>query len=160
MTIAEVIRDAPVGQLCRLYLGLKIAPYVDEQEGFGLSQPPAPQEVKPETDATRDLERDEGSDQDSSLKATSEKDIERNAADEPSTPPHTQAKADPNAIEWSSPTDRDNPQNWSTLRKTFVFGQICLLTFASECDASQRALQELTMNLNNSLQCLSYHHSC
>jgi hypothetical protein len=130
--IRDILRDAPAGQLGRLYLGLKISPYVDEQEGFAVTQQPTAEEEVPERDSTNDNEND-ASDKDSSEKATSDKDVERNAADKPS---HPQPKPEPSAVEWSGPTDADNPQNWSTVKKTFVFAQICLLTFASQCDPS------------------------
>lgn len=34
-------------------------------------------------------------------------------------------------VDWDGPEDPENPQNWSTAKKSFVFFQICLLTFAS-----------------------------
>jgi DHA1 family multidrug resistance protein-like MFS transporter len=126
--IRAILRDAPAGQLARLYLGLQIAPYADEQEGYVLGQQHNDEDERSEPGATNDLEKDDASEKDSSDKETSDKDIERNAAKEPS---NAQPKSDPNAVEWSGPTDLDNPQNWSTLKKSFVFGQICLLTFAS-----------------------------
>ncbi|KAL4745362.1 hypothetical protein BDW72DRAFT_198711 [Aspergillus terricola var. indicus] len=33
-------------------------------------------------------------------------------------------------VDWEGPEDPENPQNWSTLRKSFVLFQICLLTLA------------------------------
>jgi len=32
-------------------------------------------------------------------------------------------------VEWDGPTDPDNPQNWSSAKKTWVMFQTCLLTF-------------------------------
>jgi DHA1 family multidrug resistance protein-like MFS transporter len=126
--IRAILRDAPAGQLGRLYLGLKIAPYVDEQEGYVIGQQHDAEKEGPEADAAQDIEKDDASEKDSSERAASDKDIERNAADEPA---NAQPKGNAGAVDWSGPTDLDNPQNWSTLKKTFVFGQICLLTFAS-----------------------------
>jgi DHA1 family multidrug resistance protein-like MFS transporter len=116
--IRAIIRDAPAGQLARLYLGLKISPYVDEQEAFQVHQPHVSEEQTSEPDVAHDLEKGDESD----------KDIENNAADEAAP---TQPKADSTNVGWSSPTDIDNPQNWSTSKKCLVFAQICLLTFAS-----------------------------
>jgi hypothetical protein len=126
--IRAILRDAPAGQLGRLYLGLKIAPYADEQEGYVVGQQHDAEEDKPELDAAQDIEKDDESEKDSSERGTPDKDIEHNAGDESSK---AQPKSDPNAVDWTGPSDLDNPQNWSTLKKTFVFGQICLLTFAS-----------------------------
>ena len=33
-------------------------------------------------------------------------------------------------VEWYGADDPDNPQNWSTAKKSFVMFEICLLTFA------------------------------
>jgi DHA1 family multidrug resistance protein-like MFS transporter len=122
--IRDIIRDAPAGQLARLYLGFKISPYTDEKEGFQVSQQRSSEEESPETDPT-DLEKEDGSEKEDA----SEKDVENLAADAPA---RAQPKSDPNAVEFTGPSDLDNPQNWSTLKKTFVFSQICLLTFASQ----------------------------
>jgi DHA1 family multidrug resistance protein-like MFS transporter len=131
--IRAILRDAPAGQLARLYLGLKILPYADEQEGYVFSAPPNAEDELG-SNASHDSVQDDASELDAEYKETSDgasdRDVEVHAADEAS---HTQAKGDPNAVEWSGPNDLDNPQNWSTLKKTFVFAQICLLTFASKC---------------------------
>ncbi|KAF2100885.1 putative MFS transporter [Rhizodiscina lignyota] len=100
------MRDAPAGQLARLYLGLKIAPYVDELESFALSLPQSQEDVAVEGAANEDVP-------------------EPQADRDPKAP-----KPDPNTVGWAGETDRDNPQNWSTVKKTLVFSQICLLTFA------------------------------
>ncbi|KAL4941250.1 hypothetical protein BDV06DRAFT_223272 [Aspergillus oleicola] len=36
----------------------------------------------------------------------------------------------PTLVDWGGPEDPENPQNWSTGRKTFVLFQICILTVA------------------------------
>jgi DHA1 family multidrug resistance protein-like MFS transporter len=129
--IRAVLRDAPAGQLARLYLGLKILPYADEQEGYALSAPPKVEDEL-SSNASHDSIKDDESEQDAQNKETddraSDREVEVHAADET----HAHAKGDPNAVEWSGPNDLDNPQNWSTLKKSFVFAQICLLTFASK----------------------------
>lgn len=150
MGIAEILRDAPAGQLARLYLGWKIARYADEKEGYDHSQPPAPEEPLqnaveedlPGTNGERDIEQDDASDkEDNDDKEKIDKDLERDGAYEPAEPvPVPQGeksqpapKHDPSEVKWAGPTDRDNPQNWSTGKKVFVFAQICLLTFSSQC---------------------------
>jgi hypothetical protein len=127
MTIAEIIRDSPAGQLARLYLGWKIAPYMDEREDFTAPTLPDAKETIPATTAAHDVEKDDASEKGSSDNPEKE-DIERDAAD---AAPQAAPSHDPNAVEFYGPGDRDNPLNWSTLKKCFVFGQICLLTFAS-----------------------------
>jgi hypothetical protein len=127
--IRAILRDSPAGQLCRLYLGLKISPYADEKEGFVVAPEPVAVDEVPDRDMPHDSEKDDASEKDSPEKNTSEKDVEQNA---PQNLTQSEPKHDPNAVEWSGPTDPDNPQNWSTAKKTFVFGQICLLTFTSK----------------------------
>lgn len=138
MTIAEVIRDSPAGQIGRLYLGLKIAPYEDERESYDLSRPPTQQtpaaappaaaaENGGEMTEPSDVEKDDPSEKDSEGRETPEADVENAATAEPAP---AKPKFDPNDVHWIGDHDRDNPQNWSTVRKTFVFAQICLLTFA------------------------------
>jgi DHA1 family multidrug resistance protein-like MFS transporter len=131
--IRAILRDAPAGQLARLFLGLKISPYADEQEGYVFSAPPHAKDDL-SSNSSHDSDKDDASEQDAENKETgdesSDRDVEVHAANEAS---HAQAMGDPNAVEWSGPNDPDNPQNWSTLKKTFVFAQICLLTFASKC---------------------------
>jgi DHA1 family multidrug resistance protein-like MFS transporter len=150
MSIKEILRDAPAGQLARAYLGWEISPYEDEQETYQLPQPEK-QEPVPQAEAQRDLDNDDGSDEGSSDDKDKDKDIESNA---PGTEPrgsqsHVDQSGDrdierittekdhsgeqPNFQEVGfSPMDRDNPQNWPAGKKAFVFFQICLLTFSSQ----------------------------
>ena len=44
--------------------------------------------------------------------------------------PDAQSTPDKNIVDWYGPSDPENPQNWSTSKKCFTFGQICILTFA------------------------------
>jgi DHA1 family multidrug resistance protein-like MFS transporter len=110
-----------------LFLGIKFAPYTDELDSFELSrsisQPEAPAAATPvtehesyENESMRDLEKD-----------ASDRDGEGQ-----STPPTKAAQQKPaaNVVGWTGPEDADNPQNWSSTKKSFVFIQICLLTFS------------------------------
>jgi len=142
MTLAEIIRDAPAGQLARAYLGWQIAPYEDEKEGYTLPRP-GEQSAVPQDDGSRKAGPEDASEDSSDEKEKNidnsaadggvtaqephaERDIERIATEkEPQHPPHP----DLNEVGFS-PADRDNPQNWSTRKKVFVFAQICLLTFS------------------------------
>lgn len=45
-------------------------------------------------------------------------------------------------VDWYSPTDPDNPRNWSTGKKCVVFAQICLYTFSALCGSSITAPAE------------------
>jgi DHA1 family multidrug resistance protein-like MFS transporter len=112
---------------------MKIAPYVDEQEGFTLPQPAtkpsaAPSIAPSSRDESQD-EADKGSEKDIE-KEQSDRDVENVPVEQETQV--AQQLADPNIVGWAGPTDEDNPQNWSTAKKSFVFGQICLLTFSSE----------------------------
>jgi hypothetical protein len=131
--IRAIIRDSPAGQIGRLYLGLKIAPYADELEGFDFSTERIAEEERRESDASHDPEKDDASRDGTSDEQISDRDVELHAADEAS---RAQPKSDRTAVEFTGPNDLDNPQNWSTAKKTFVFVQICLLTFASQCGSS------------------------
>ena len=141
MTLAEIIRDAPAGQLARTYLGWQIAPYEDEKEGYKLPRPEE-QATASRAEGKREVDPEKASEDssDEEKKGNSvngkpagpepqgDRDIERIATErEPQHPP----QPDFNEVGFS-PTDLDNPHNWSTGKKVFVFSQICLLTFSSE----------------------------
>jgi len=147
--MAAIFRESSAGQICRLFLGLKITPYVDEREGFVLPQQLVAGEAaaaqnnnsEPEPETNVDIEKD-GSEGDSE-KGSLNEDIEKDTAREPQQP---SAKPDPNIVDWFGPGDEENPQNWSTTKKIFVFGQICLLTFSSQFNSLLRAVAVLTFS--------------
>jgi DHA1 family multidrug resistance protein-like MFS transporter len=154
--MAAIFRDSSAGQICRLFLGMQIAPYEDEKEGFALPQKPA----KPSTAPSRDESRDDLADGSEIEKERSlDKDIENAAAGEGEAPPMAvqQHTGDANVVDWTGPTDEDNPQNWSTSKKFFVFGQICLLTFSGEVSFAPANMTQLTVC--TSLQCFSHHYA-
>ncbi|KAF1964756.1 cycloheximide resistance protein [Bimuria novae-zelandiae CBS 107.79] len=147
MTIKEILRDAPAGQLARTYLGWKITPYEDEKEGYQLSQRQA---AVPKDDARGVAEHDDSSDEGSEDK-DKDRDLESNAVTSEVEGRHARtvqpqerdiervatekddhaAQPQPEFNEVGfSPMDRDNPQNWGAGKKAFVFFQICLLTFS------------------------------
>ncbi|KAM5456325.1 hypothetical protein MaudCBS49596_001347 [Microsporum audouinii] len=103
--MAAIFREAPVGQVCRLIFGPQAAPYPDETKGF----------VWPQGTAT--VLQDQG---------RPSSDPEKAATESQSS---LQSDSDSGLVDWSGSDDPDNPQNWSTSKKTFTFFQICLLTF-------------------------------
>ena len=141
MTIREILRDAPAGQLARIYLGWKIAPYEDEKEGYQLpydvSASPYPDDHSAEI--LDEMEKD--------------KDLESNAVNSEAAGPAGQyiehiptTNEKPDTLQTNyhevkfSPMDRDNPQNWGAGKKAFSFFQIILLTFTSQHTHAQSFL--------------------
>lgn len=131
--MAAIFRDAPAGQILRLFFGKKIAPYTDEKEGFELSRTISkPQAPPSDNNSSEALEGEKAAESDNEgghelEKEKSHKDVE----DDAHHPGAAHANANSSVVEWIGPEDEDNPQNWSTLKKSFVFAQICLLTFSS-----------------------------
>ena len=111
--MAALFREAPVGQVCRLLFGPRVFAYADEQTP--LSTPHRPSTV---------LEKDHNS-------AAHDSEASRSSE---SVTPKAQAPGvydfKDDIVDWYSSDDPDNPQNWTTRKKTFTFFQICLLTFA------------------------------
>lgn len=58
-----------------------------------------------------------------------EKVVQSSSSPAPETAPESvEAEDDPYLVDWWSPKDPDNPQNWGLPKKLFVTGLICLLT--------------------------------
>jgi MFS transporter, DHA1 family, multidrug resistance protein len=123
----SIIRDAPLGQICRLILGPKSFPYPDEKEGFQFqvhdvekakSEPTSEQTF--EAQETGSVKKNEGID----AAGSSTTDVEKGASPAPSSEDGYQT------VGWYDDNDPENPLNWSTAKKTFTYFQICLLTFA------------------------------
>lgn len=151
MTLKEILRDAPAGQLARAYLGWKITPYEDEKENYHVPQPEKQERIS-QDEAQQNMDSTDASDGGSSNDKDKEKDLESNAPNTEITGPQSHVgQHDDRDIErvatekdhhggqqpdfqevGFSPMDRDNPQNWSAGKKAFVFFQICLLTFSSK----------------------------
>lgn len=138
MAIMETIRDAPAGQLARAYLGWTIAPYEDEKDSFQLphsnkhpvnSQTLGQQRADSNVASIEHDKETGGSSQESIRHPPPvERDIERVPTEK-----DEQGSQKPAFNEVAfTPTDRDNPLNWGTGKKVFVFSQICLLTFSSK----------------------------
>ena len=160
INMAAIFRESSAGQICRLFLGLKITPYIDEQDGFLLPQQAVGENAvatnNPESQSNRDPEK-EGSEIGSDR--SSDKDIEKEASTEPQQPSEKpEQKSDTYVVDWYGPDDKENPQNWSTAKKAFTFGQICLLTFSSKSLFYPSTCNSLTM-FENSLQRLSHYYS-
>jgi DHA1 family multidrug resistance protein-like MFS transporter len=98
-------RDTPFGQVWRSTIGPKLFPYPDEKEGFELCGTKPLENVSPES---------------------AEKDVEKSESDSSNPPSQDEI------VGWYGENDPENPQAWSTAKKTFTFFQICLLTFAGE----------------------------
>jgi DHA1 family multidrug resistance protein-like MFS transporter len=112
-TMAAIFREAPFGQISRLLLGPRIFKYADERIRVASNSPKASALEKQESGSEHDLERHFSNER---------------AVPVPQTSSSTDSKND--LVDWSGPEDPDNPQNWSTAKKTFTFFQICLLTFS------------------------------
>jgi hypothetical protein len=154
--MAAIFRDSPAGQILRIFLGRKIAPYTDEKEGFELSRSISkPQVPTPERDTDNDIEKDDELDNSEEKENVSDNDIENSNSDQAAV---EQIAAGVSVVEWIGPEDEDNPQNWSSGKKIFVFIQICLLTFSSKCITLSRSLRCTYLSVN-SLQRLSYHYT-
>jgi MFS transporter, DHA1 family, multidrug resistance protein len=112
--MAAIFRDAPAGQISRLILGPRAFSYADENKAFVLPYAKA-------TKVENELHTDDPE------KAT--------AGERAASRSQTSSQSDSNdeLVEWYGADDPDNPQNWSTLKKTFTFFQICLLTFSGQC---------------------------
>ena len=129
--MSALLREAPAGQLSRLLFSSRIYAYDDEKPGFTL--PSA--SLSPEQQSSASSASTENNEKDPSV-AEAAASAENNEKDPSVTEAATSStqlpvKAD-NTVDWYGPQDLDNPQNWSTAKKTFVFFQICLLTFASK----------------------------
>ena len=123
----STIRDAPLGQICRLILGPKSFPYPDEKEGFQLKAPEAnsghASEQTPGTQENGSLKKNGGMDKAGSPNA----DVEKGASPAPSSEDGYRT------VGWYDDNDPENPLNWSTGKKIFTYFQICLLTFSGMC---------------------------
>lgn len=119
--MAAIIRDAPFGQALRLISkgSLRYDDEVNRLDAKILA-------IGDKTSASSsDIEKDD------TEKVDSEKAIGNTRSSS-----ETRVAADvtrENIVTWDGPDDPDNPQNWSAAKKTFVFFQICLLTFTSMC---------------------------
>lgn len=110
---------------------MKIAPYEDEKEGFALPYPRAKASTALTTNAPSRAESPTRTPENGSDKDYEKEDTEQDAENVAAAAPAVEAE-DPNIVTWSGPNDQDNPQNWSSFKKLFTFGQICLLTFTSK----------------------------
>ncbi|KAF2672095.1 cycloheximide resistance protein [Microthyrium microscopicum] len=118
--MATLFRDSSAGQICRLFLGMKITPYEDEKDGFQLSRSISkPEKPLADRDVDHDVEKSEESDKDLEKEAPADS---GHASKLPAT--------DASVVEFTGSDDEDNPQNWSGAKKSFVFSLICLLTFS------------------------------
>jgi DHA1 family multidrug resistance protein-like MFS transporter len=114
--MATIFRDAPAGQISRLLLGSRAFSYADERKSFAL---PFAKATTIENHENEVLSKDPEKANDNEIVASGYES-------------QTSSESDSNdkLVEWYGVDDPDNPQNWSTWKKSFTFFQICLLTFA------------------------------
>ena len=112
---SALLRDSTFGQITRKLTGNRILLYPEEQPHFVLPKPEKKLPAAP---------------------APASKDAEKQVDGEPSGASSESGDYDNEAktriVDWYSPTDPENPQNWSSGKKIFVFFQICLYTFAGK----------------------------
>ncbi|KAI5460576.1 cycloheximide resistance protein [Mariannaea sp. PMI_226] len=101
-----LLRDAPAGGFLRRIFTVDSLRYQDELPGFQL----------PSLNS-------------SSQENTTGGSLSDHADEKAETTPAPPAP-DSHIVDWYQPDDPDNPQNWSTAKKSFVMFEICLLTFA------------------------------
>ncbi|KAI6829209.1 MFS general substrate transporter [Hortaea werneckii] len=111
--MADLIRDAPIGQLIRFATQNRLLPYPEERGDFEC--PPAfkvsnSESKLPETRTAWPSDGHESSD------------IEAPKPEDDSCSPFL--------IDWYGDDDPENPRNWSRARKGFVSFQICIYTLA------------------------------
>lgn len=117
--MAAVLRDATAGTVLRKVFGGRILPYDDERPDFNIPSNASEKQADKTSQPSNDPESD--------------------AVDESSgssTPKPTQIHVSDQVVDWYGPNDPEKPQNWSTAKKTFVFFQICFLTFSGESISS------------------------
>jgi DHA1 family multidrug resistance protein-like MFS transporter len=113
--MADLIRDAPIGQIARYLTGNRVLLYPEELPGF----------VCPLS--FNDRNSHQQSESSSTNTATpSTNDIEPGASNQVKE----KTASSPYLVDWYSDNDPENPQNWSGWRKAFVTFQICMYTLA------------------------------
>ncbi|KAJ2992883.1 hypothetical protein NUW58_g2018 [Xylaria curta] len=123
--LGTLFRDTFAGQLARRVISSKALPYVEEEAGFRL---PSSLEHSEKSGSGTSTPPNHG---DTELDATtSEKNLDGEKNAEPGP-----------IVDWYGPEDPENPQNWSTMKKSLVFAEICLLTFASTYSLSLTELR-------------------
>lgn len=115
--MADMIRDAPIGQIARYVTGNRVLLYPDEQPGF--------QCPSSFNDKSPNQSRDSGASS-SNTATPSNHDLEavtsRQGAEKEIPSPYL--------VDWYNDQDPENPQNWSGAKKGFVTFQICIYTLA------------------------------
>lgn len=131
--MADIFRDSPFGQILRVYFHREMAPFEDEKAGFDLRKVLS----KPESDGkdAKSPSRRSSSEVSRALAYTkykSESSIEARQSTIRTTSVDVHQDNENVQIVGFGENDQDNPQNWSQWKKSWVYFQICLLTFTSE----------------------------
>ena len=138
--MADLFRDTPFGQIVRLVTQKRYFRYADERDPSVWKR-----YLSVEKSRAMALYGTLSRSRTTEEKAVSEEPVE-NGASERISPSRTsrevqngeidEIKVDPErgrdvrVIDWYGPHDKDNPMNWSLVKKVFVTFQICLLTFS------------------------------
>ncbi|RDW74217.1 hypothetical protein BP5796_07659 [Coleophoma crateriformis] len=123
--MADFIRDTTFGQVARYSLGGRIFKFPEERPGFQL--PGDHRRTSDDAPATNKVIRN----CDSSSYPLNSSGRPRITAQQPSSGLGVPALASERIIlvDWYSSNDPQNPQNWSTLKKSIVYIQVNLYTF-------------------------------
>lgn len=142
--MADLIREAPLGQFIRLITGNKYFKYPEEEvdfvipiqytENFNWEDVQQPI-IKEERNSTK-IESQLPS---STSSYRSKKDIEN--APDTTAPDHniigpTRTKDGTILVHWYTPEDAANPLNWSLAKRNFVTSIICIYTFVVYCGSA------------------------
>lgn len=149
--MAELFRDTVAGQLLRLISGRRLLQYPEERDSsiwqkylnpdksanmaiHGSTEPPSSEE-KQEPDSARFSSNEAGSqprrDSSSGTSASTTVDNDNVLVNTLSNTKIDPEKGrDAHIVDWYSPDDPDNPQNWGRFKKIWVTFEICLLTFS------------------------------
>lgn len=111
--MADLIRDAPIGQLIRFATQNRLLLYPEEREGFEYPPTFKPLQSTSRTQNPR-IARPSNGQESGDLEASKPENV---------TP-------SPFLVDWYGVDDPEDPRNWSGARKGFVSFQICIYTLA------------------------------
>ncbi|KIW18649.1 hypothetical protein PV08_02938 [Exophiala spinifera] len=149
--MAELFRDTVAGQLLRVITGRRILQYPEERDPsiwqrylnpekssnlamHSSTEPPTSQEKQEletqpsSTNRARPTLGGNSPSHSSSSTTVDDENVVVNTLSKTAVDP--EKGRDAHIVDWYGPDDPDNPQNWSTLKKTWVTFEICLLTFS------------------------------
>lgn len=116
--MASLLRETPFGQIIRFAAKDRVLLYPEEELDFRVPET-LRSSIQPKSSSNNDQE-----------KSLEPEDLTHSTASNSDT--ERIPKERKSLVDWYSPTDPENPKNWSTLKKCFAFGQVCLCTFTGE----------------------------